>query len=459
MNQQGHRHLSSLSLEVRRRRTLEDAWAAIRANARVSKSADTRKEIEAFEASLSSNLRRISSELQKGKFAFAPAKGIKIPKGADKRQFRPLVVARVESRVVQRAIHDVLSDVQALQPFIYTPHSFGGVKKKRKGELAAVPAAIQAVLDAIKAGGTYLVRSDISKFFTRIPKSSVAELVANAVDDADFVTLFESAIKVELENMAQLRESASAFPIEDIGLAQGNCLSPLLGNLFLHAFDEEMNRQPGVRCLRYIDDFIVIGTSSEFAERAFSLAKQRLKTLGMEISAGKTQQGRVKDGFEFLGIHLSPGLIRPSKSSRDRLIESIKGAFDESAKGILGAKRGKAILKSQSLLETLCRVGGMIQGWGKHYRFCNDQETLRQLDVKIEGLLRQYLGIYRETRDAVDGATKWNLLGIESLAQIKRTPFSWPEAEQKPGAARNPTILRPGPTTFRTGTSESDGYP
>ena len=436
MNQQGHRHLkSSLSLEVRRGKTLEDAWAAIRENARVSKSADTRKEIQVFEAYLSANLRRIGRDLQKGKFKFVPAKGVKIPKGKDKTQFRPLVVARVQSRVVQRAINDVLSDVPTLQPLIYTPYSFGGIKKKLRGELAAVPAAIQAVLKAIEKGGIYFVRSDISKFFTRIPKSSVTELVAKAVDDVDFLSLFESAIKVELENMAQLRESASAFPIEDIGLAQGNCLSPLLGNLFLHAFDAEMNQQPGVCCLRYIDDFIVIGTSSESAERAFSLAMQRLNMLGMETSAGKTQQGRVKDGFEFLGIHLSPGLIRPSKSSRDRLIESVKGAFDESAKGILGAKKGKAILKSQSLLETLCRVGGIIQGWGKHYRFCNDQETLRQLDVKIEGLLRHYLGIYRETRDTVSSATKWNLLGVESLAQIKRTPFSWPEVAQKQSAA------------------------
>ena len=83
--------------------------------------------------------------MQKNKFKFVPAKSIRIPKGKDKKQFRPLVVARVESRIVQRAIHDVLSDVPALQPLIYTPHSFGGVKKRLKKELAAVPAAIQAV--------------------------------------------------------------------------------------------------------------------------------------------------------------------------------------------------------------------------------------------------------------------------------------------------------------------------
>jgi RNA-directed DNA polymerase len=409
----------------------------------MSKSADTKKEIEVFENSVSANLRRISRHLQKNRFKFAPAKGIKIPKGKDKKQFRPLVVARVESRVVQRALHDVLSDVEALQPLIYTPFSFGGVKKRQKKELAAVPAAIQAVLDAIEAGGTYVVRSDISKFFTRIPKSAVAQLVEDAIDDAEFLALLKSAINVELENMAQLRESANAFPIEDIGLAQGNCLSPLLGNIFLHGFDEEMNRQPGVRCLRYIDDFIVIGTNSECAERAFTLATCRLKALGMELSEGKTQRGRVKDGFEFLGINLAPGLIRPCKASRERLIDSLKSAFDESTKGLLGAKKGRPILKSQSLLETLCRVGGIVQGWGKHYRFCNDSETFRQLDNKIGALLKHYLGIYSEARNVVGEATKWNLLGIESLAQIKRTPFTWPVLKSERTIAADLPIAAP----------------
>ncbi|HTU44784.1 MAG TPA: reverse transcriptase domain-containing protein [Bryobacteraceae bacterium] len=422
---------SSLALEVRRGKTLEDAWSAIRANARISKSADTRKEIEAFEADLSRNLRRISQQLRRNKFTFVPAKGIKIPK-KDKKQFRPLVVAPVQSRIVQRAIHDVLSEVPALLPLIYTPYSFGGVKKRQKKELAAVPAAIQAVLHAIEAGGTFIIRSDISSFFTRIPKSKVTQLVADAVDDKEFVALFETAIEVELENMAQLRGSADYFPIEDIGLAQGNCLSPLLGNLFLHDFDREINEQPGVRCMRYIDDFIVIGETSEHAERAFSVARRRLRALGMELSAGKTDKGRVRDGFEFLGIDLAPGLIRPCKASRERLIESIEGAFNESSKGLLKARKGMRILRSQSLLETLCRVRGIIQGWGKHYRFCNDSGTLRQLDNKIEALIKQYLGMYGEARKAVDDNTKWHLLGIESLDQIERTPFSWPKMQSKP---------------------------
>src|ERR1051325_5745184 len=217
---------SNLLLQVRKTRSIEHAWLAIKRNARTSKSSDTRKEVAAFEEELSANLRRIRRELQENRFIFAPARGVRIPKDKkDKSNFRPLVVAKVESRIVQRSIHDVLVSVPAIQKFVHTPYSFGGIKKADDVETAAVPAAIQAVLDAIGTGCKFVVRSDISKFFTRIPKSTVAEIVANAVGDEGFVKLFKQAIAVDLENMAELREHSRAFPIEDIGVAQGNSLS------------------------------------------------------------------------------------------------------------------------------------------------------------------------------------------------------------------------------------------
>src|SRR5260370_1361333 len=107
---------SSLSLNVRTTRGNERAWQAIKRNARTSKSQDTRTEIAVFEENLSTNLRRLMRELQQNRFVFAPARGVKIPKDRrDKASFRPLVVAKVESRIVQRAIHDVLISVPAIQ--------------------------------------------------------------------------------------------------------------------------------------------------------------------------------------------------------------------------------------------------------------------------------------------------------------------------------------------------------
>ena len=77
-------------------------------------------------------------------------------------------------------------------------------------------------------------------------------------------TVFREAIDVELSNMAQLRDKAVDFPIENIGVAQGNSLSPLLGNIILADFDRVMN-EGDCRCVRYIDDFIILAPSKKAA--------------------------------------------------------------------------------------------------------------------------------------------------------------------------------------------------
>lgn len=408
---------------------LEGAWGAIQRNARTSKSQDTKNEVAAFAADHSTNLRRISRQLQQNKFIFPPARGIKIPKDKkDKSKFRPLVVAKVESRIVQRAIHDVLVSVPAIEQFVRTPFSFGGIKKKYD-EIAAVPAAVKTVLTSIGEGSKFVIRSDIAKFFTRIQKSVVIDIVAKAVEDSEFIDLFTRAIAVELENMAQLREDANAFPIEDIGVAQGNSLSPLLGNLILYEFDLELNKKPGVRCIRYIDDFIILAPSKEIAEKAFAQAEERLKTLGMSVSAGKTEKARVEDKFEFLGIEFSNGFVRPCKKAQERFINSIKSTLLKSQMAFRASKETGQIENALSLLETLGKVSGIMQGWGKHYRFCNDAKCLENLDQLVGALIKDYLFVYRAAREKTNDAGRWRLLGIEALSQIERKPFVWPKKD------------------------------
>jgi hypothetical protein len=68
-----------------------------------------------------------------------------------------------------------------------------------------------------------------------------------------------------------------------------------------------------------------------------------------------------------------------------------------------------------------------MQGWGKHYRFCNDSKCFERLDEKIAELMRKYLAKYRNEREKLNDAGRWRLLGIEALAQIERKPFLWPK--------------------------------
>lgn len=413
--------------------TLGRAWGVIHQNGRSSKSIGTRREIEQFASSAVAKLTRIQRQLNRGAFDFTPAIGIAVPK-KDKRGVRPLVLAPIESRIVQRAIHDVLLRVPAILAVAETPYSFGGVRRRKAAEFAAVPAAIQAVLEAIRLGATYVIRSDISSFFTRISKPHVSQIVARATAEPEFVELFSKAIAVELENLASLREHAPAFPTAEMGVAQGCSLSPLLGNLVLGAFDLDTNAGD-CRCIRYIDDFIVLAPNRAAGEECFSRGRAHLSALAMETSATKTLRGPISDGFEFLGIELMNGAIRPTKESRKRLLDNVRDVFDESAAAFRSSRKGGALPRSLSLVRTLYEASAIIYGWGRHYKFCNEINVFRHLDNEVDELLRQYLGSYKAERTAASQKLQRNLLGVPLLQELVSESFAWPESQPRSFAA------------------------
>jgi retron-type reverse transcriptase len=425
---------SKLLKKVRARRNLESAWQVIQENGRTSKSRTVRAEIEKFREDVTGNIEVIYRQLQQGMFVFEPAKGLALPKntpdGTKRSAVRPIVLANVEARIVQRAILNVLTELPKLEPYIVNPNSFGGMRKSARRQLSAVPAAVSAVLDAIGEGARFVMCADISGFFTRISKSEVSALIEGATGDPEFMEFFQSAIRVELSNMAELREHANKFPIEDIGVAQGNSLSPLLGNILLHHFDGEMNAGD-CHAKRYIDDFIVLGPTPAATAARMRHARRLLAAHGMELSDSKTSSQSLavdEEAFEFLGIEFSNGLIRPSSKAKRRLLANITEEFEKSQKAFIACRRDGRMDRSLSLIATLKRIDAMVRGWGKHYRFCNDEVLFARMDDGIDHLIREYVGGYRDARERAPAVSNRALLGVEQLSQMERQSFKWPKA-------------------------------
>jgi RNA-directed DNA polymerase len=424
---------------------LKRAWAVIQNNGRLSSSDVVKEEIGMFAEKVTSNLRSLQTKLSRKNFKFAKARGVPIPKidghGKKTGKIRPIVLATVESRVVQRAILNVLTGLPALESIVMTPYSFGGIQLRRRlndgtsrsEDMASpVSTAIKAVLAEIGNGAKYCANADIKNFFTRISKNDVTNIIEKFVKDEEFLELLRRAINVDLSNLAQLGEKASYFPTGDLGVAQGNCLSPLLGNIILADFDRVMN-EGDCKCIRYIDDFIILAPSKEAVEARLKKAKWVLNKLQMELSPEKSSKAGIpiENGFDFLGINICQGAIRPSSRARTKILESVEGQFSESLKAMRAVRHGEQIDKKYSLINTLKRVDGVINGWGKHYGFCNDHQFFENLDKNLDDRVRRYLGGYAVVREEVPMKFRRKILGVAELAEIPRTPLSYPKTSKR----------------------------
>jgi hypothetical protein len=400
---------------------LADAWAHVRAKGLASKLPETREEICRFDAKLVPNLRRISDQLRHERFAFKPAKGV-AKKRAGKSP-RPIVMAPVANRIVQRAILDTLRTVPNLDPYFCVDGSYG-----EKGVRAAVLNAFGAITTLLEtersrrsegrpARRAYFIRSDIRGFFTRIRREIPLRRIADATADEKFNGLLRDATRAELANAEALGDSIRFFPTDELGVPQGCSLSCFIGDVLLHEFDLEMS-QRGILCLRYVDDFLLLGPSRQFVLRAFHrgqeiLGKLELDAYDPDRDTDKASHGFIDDGLTFLGCEIYPGLVQPSKVSRASLLTEVDRILQES----LGAMTPPHSVRQRraSFVEATNRVRLLTTGWGRHYAFCNSRRLFAALDEKIDHRLRRYGTAYRALSADLSPSDARRALGVPPL--------------------------------------------
>ena len=109
--------------------------------------------------------------------------------------------------------------------------------------------------------------------------------------------------------------SMGCGPRRSPGTPQGGVISPLLANIFLHAFDRAWAESGTGELVRYADDFVVLCTSRSQAEQAQQMATAIMGRLGLELHPDKTRVVELRggrEGFDFSGLALSCPHVRPA---------------------------------------------------------------------------------------------------------------------------------------------------
>lgn len=151
---------------------------------------------------------------------------------------------------------------------------------------------------------TFVLKTDIKQYYESISHENLLAQLEAFIPDQKVLSLLRNAI-------CRTETYGGLYWDVKVGIPMGSALSPLLGAVALHAWDQAMSKL-GVVHARFMDDLIVLTKTRAKLKRVIRVTHQILKELKLKLHPDKTYIGRISKGFDYLGFHLKPPEARVS---------------------------------------------------------------------------------------------------------------------------------------------------
>src|SRR5271169_6242973 len=295
---------------------------------------------ETYEEDLDRRIEDLHARVKRGAYRALPSRRSYIPKEDGSK--RPLAVAALEDKIVQRAVAAVLSAIFE-EDFLGFSYGFRPGRSQHD--------ALDALIVGISSRKVnFILDADIRSFFTEVSQEWVVRFLEHRIGDKRILRLVQKWLR------AGVLEDG-AVTIEEKGTGQGSVISPLLANVYLHyVFDlwaERWRRREATGdmiMVRYADDIVVGFQHETDARRFWDAMRERLREFSLSLHPDKTRliefgrfaaqnckrRGLGKpETFNFLGMTFICGKSRGGKfllkrrTRRDRMQAKIKEVAGE----------------------------------------------------------------------------------------------------------------------------------
>jgi len=345
-----------------------------------------------YGSDLEANLRDLHARVHRGAYRARPTRRVFIPK-ADGR-LRPLGVAALEDKVLQRAVVEVLNAVYE-EDFLGFSYGFRPGRSQHDA------------LDALSVGITrkrvnFVLDADISDFFSRLDQGWLERFLEHRIADKRVLRLIQKWLRAGVIEDGEWSST-------EAGTAQGASVSPLLSNVYLHyVFDlwaDQWRRRHAhgdVILSRFADDYVAGFEHREDAERFLADLRERFAGFGLELHPEKTRliefgrfaaENRARRGdrkpetFDFLGFtHICA-------KTRNRRFKLKRVTSKKKMRAKLSSVKTEMRRRSQLPIPEQGRwLASVLAG---HYRYYAVPDNIRALQAFREAVTRHWLRALR----------------------------------------------------------------
>lgn len=322
--------------------------------------------VEAALPWLRDNRDELLQSIRDGKYKPSPVRRKEIPK-PEGSGVRKLGIPTVIDRVIQQAI------AQQLQP-LFEPLFSDGSYGYRPGRSAQQ--AIRKVKAYVVQGYEHAAEIDLSKYFDTLNHELLLNLLRKQIQDKRVINLIKKYLKSGVMENGVRRATEEGSP-------QGGPLSPLLANIYLNEFDQEMESR-GVRVIRYADDIVVLAKSKRAAMRLLESSRtyleQKLK-LQMNMRKSKVVSAMAQKHFKFLGFALGKNgngvYIRVHRQSLVKAKKKLKKLTSRSQ-----GKNARQVMEN---------VKVYIRGWIGYFYVADMKRILQSWNEWLRRRMRMYI--------------------------------------------------------------------